>query len=326
MRTRVAALTMGMVLAAATTVHAADEKIAVAPVEVDGGDQAFDAAVFDAVVAGLSGPGRVLVRSDQACRNSKCFASLAEMTGASLFVHASVGVRGSDFSVSISTYDETGRRVDGVEFTCEICTRPELQARLSREAAALLPAPEGGAPDADPEAPATVTVTSKPDADVLLDGQKVGRTPYTGEVSPGRHSLTVRADGYRPETTEFAAKPDRENALAFSLERDKDGASRRRRGLAIGGYVTLAAGLGATAAGGVLLGLNNKPVKGRCSGDSIDVNGECEFLHDTLTVGAVLTSVGVAAVVTGIALAVVGRKRGASSRNRAAVTVGGVRF
>jgi hypothetical protein len=73
-------------------------------------------------------------------------------------------------------------------------------------------------------------------------------------------------------------------------------------------------------------------VRGRCTPDRIDINGECEFVHDTIAVGAVLTSVGAAAIVTGIALAIVGRRKSKSksksdgSHRRAAVTLRGVRF
>jgi hypothetical protein len=84
--------------------------------------------------------------------------------------------------------------------------------------------------------------------------------------------------------------------------------------------------LGTVVAGAVLLGIDSRPVQSRCSGDSVDINGKCEYLHDTVVVGAVLTSAGAAAIVTGVALAIVGRRGRKGSRARAAATIGGIRF
>lgn len=43
--------------------------------------------------------------------------------------------------------------------------------------------------------PASVTVTSVVEADVLVDGKKVGRTPQELELKPGQHVIIVRAEG-----------------------------------------------------------------------------------------------------------------------------------
>ncbi len=69
-------------------------------------------------------------------------------------------------------------------------------------------------------APVQVTVVSDPiNALIMLDGQSMGRyTPAAIMISPGRHTVEVQRDGYRPAsrslTIEAGAAPDR---LAFSL-------------------------------------------------------------------------------------------------------------
>jgi hypothetical protein len=47
----------------------------------------------------------------------------------------------------------------------------------------------------------TISITSNVDgADILLDGMKIGSTPFTGEVPKGKKILLVKKDGYKDNT------------------------------------------------------------------------------------------------------------------------------
>lgn len=94
----------------------------------------------------------------------------------------------------------------------------------------------------------------------------------------------------------------------------RESAPPRRDPLVPAGAATLAVGVLATIGGATLLALDDRQYQRRCSGDDVDVNGTCRFSYDTLTGGAVLTAVGVAAIGSGIAMLVVGKRRGARSR------------
>jgi tetratricopeptide (TPR) repeat protein len=62
-----------------------------------------------------------------------------------------------------------------------------------------------------------VTIFSKPEAaTVVLDGRPVGVTPWTGEIAPGSHAVTLRREGYQDGNgvIELAAG----KALDYSLE------------------------------------------------------------------------------------------------------------
>jgi tetratricopeptide (TPR) repeat protein len=55
-----------------------------------------------------------------------------------------------------------------------------------------------------------VTIFSTPEgASVSLDGDVVGRTPWTGETTPGQHRLRVTLEGYAPSVAEFSLSEDR---------------------------------------------------------------------------------------------------------------------
>ena len=109
------------------------------------------------------------------------------------------------------------------------------------------------------------------------------------------------------------------------IDRDSTGA-RKHRTLQIAGYSTAAVGVVAVVAGAVLMVLDERPYRARCTGSGRDINGECEFLYDTLPGGAASLAVGGAALVTGITLAVIGHKRQRSSRVRAGIGPGSLRM
>jgi hypothetical protein len=323
---RVAMRSLIVMLAAGLAGSATEpSKIAVVPVDLGGeAEPALGDALLGALVKGASEDGTTVVSADRACSDAECFATVARETGATYVIAARVEAEINDYRVELVARDMAGAERHSLKFDCEICTHTDLEVKLAREAAALRK--KLAAPSREDVRPATIVVTTAHGpARVLVDGETVGVTPYEGEVSPGEHTLTVEADGYAPEHLGFEARSGAQSSFAVALEPEGGGREVRPRRLQIAGYTSLGVGVGALVAGAILVGIDDRPVRGRCSGDSIDVNGQCEFLHDTLVVGAVLTSVGAAAIVTGIALAVIGRP-GRTSKRRAAVTIGGIKF
>src|SRR5262249_4086132 len=75
-----------------------------------------------------------------------------------------------------------------------------------------------------------------PGADVLVDGQPVGRTPLPGSVAvpPGKRAVELRRAGYRPARQEIALDDGAAGELAFDLQEDEAAAARAGR-LALAG-------------------------------------------------------------------------------------------
>lgn len=64
-----------------------------------------------------------------------------------------------------------------------------------------------------------LTILSRPErATVAVDGQPVGVTPWTGELEPGGHELSVKMDGYRPETRTIELSKDHAQDIEVELE------------------------------------------------------------------------------------------------------------
>lgn len=75
------------------------------------------------------------------------------------------------------------------------------------------------------------------------------------------------------------------------------------------GWAALAGGLAASTTGVALLAIHGKPIDRKCTGGNVDADGTCRFMHSTLVPGAVVTTLGVGLLSTGIALLVIESKR-----------------
>lgn len=69
--------------------------------------------------------------------------------------------------------------------------------------------------------PSMLTVTTVPSgAVVVVDGHQVyAPTPLTVDIAPGSHSLTIRHEGYAPETRPFEARYGRAVIVSLDLQR-----------------------------------------------------------------------------------------------------------
>jgi hypothetical protein len=66
--------------------------------------------------------------------------------------------------------------------------------------------------------PPTLSVVSDPpSANVLVDGVVAGRTPYSGELTPGDHVVAVEAEGRLREQRKVRAREGRDASLSFTL-------------------------------------------------------------------------------------------------------------
>lgn len=64
-----------------------------------------------------------------------------------------------------------------------------------------------------------LTVESKPSgASIFIDGQFLGYTPYTGDVSTGRHSIRIEFSGYQPYETTVNITPNKTTKISSTLK------------------------------------------------------------------------------------------------------------
>ncbi|MET0152705.1 MAG: serine/threonine-protein kinase [Candidatus Binatia bacterium] len=85
-----------------------------------------------------------------------------------------------------------------------------------------------GDPGARPPAKATAIgylefVSEPPDAEIFVDGNVIGRTPYTSEVTAGKHEIEFRKPGYYPASQSTNVGPNQRVVIELPMLARKEG-------------------------------------------------------------------------------------------------------
>jgi len=178
-----------------------------------------------------------------------------------------------------------------IESRCELCSLVELEdqfaAELSRLCSRLDAISAGG----------LLELSSDPTgARVRIDGQRVGRTPWSGELIAGQHTVELRGWGRRPQQRTITIIG---GAAKEHITLGPRASSRRPVWPAWG---SLGLGLVMTVAGTALIAIDQQPWSGRCSGADVDDQGNCRFRLKTLPLGVGLAALGAGALASGVGL------------------------
>lgn len=279
--------------------------VAVMPLAVEGEVSPEDQAVLQqALLDALKGEGLELRSSPTRCADAECVAELARTTEVVRVVDARVIYTTNDYQIAFSVLDEAGASVQSVSLSCEICTVSDVAARFSEAADQL----RGQLREAS-AATAMVVVDSTPaGAVVWVDGERLGVTPLEAKIAVGSHALRVERPGHVTQEETFESVAGGRSTFDLTLAAESEEPPRGRRAMFFAGLGLVGAGTAASIGGAVLLAIDSRPIERTCSGDNVDVNGECRFLHDTKLAGTVALAAGGAVLATGIVLAVLGRK------------------
>ncbi|MCA9704709.1 MAG: PEGA domain-containing protein [Myxococcales bacterium] len=292
----------------------------------------------DTLVAGLRRGGLTIVPpgdvyraypdSIEACDSLACYAEVTRATQTTHTVRAEITVDGEGYRFALEAYDVEHERIAATAArACPGCSSADATQLLADLGEELARGVTKSAPGSS--GTAILRIDSEPaGATVILDDAEVGTTPLQLEVGAGSHRVRVLEDGYQAKSHELVlAEGEREeysvHLVALASERRsslRGRASRRDRPRkpipAWPGGLLLGTGLGAVAAGVVLIVLDERPIRSRCTGDDVDRFGNCRYRHDTLPLGVGLAAGGAALAVVGVTLLAVSRHR--ARRPRAA--------
>ena len=200
-----------------------------------------------------------------------------------------------------------------VDSTCELCSLVELEQQFAVDLGRVcsrLEALDSG--------PGRLILSSDPhDARVQIDGQKVGRTPWSGELTAGEHSVELRAFGHRPQRHSVAILGNAEIRKHFQLRSSFD----RRGRPTWPAWTSLGLGIAMTVAGTALISVDGRPWTNLCSGSDIDVEGNCRMVLTTRPTGIALATLGVAGIAGGVGLMIWAQRDPA--QNSAGINVSG---
>jgi hypothetical protein len=181
-----------------------------------------------------------------------------------------------------------------VEARCELCGLVEAEEQIAADLGNLCARLEAIANQRG-----RVRVSAVPEqAWVRIDGRHRGRTPWVGEMVPGRHRLEVGARGYGTQARTLQIIPGIEEHEHFELM------ARARTRPSWPGWTSLGLGIALGIAGTALIAIDGRDWRGRCTGADIDANGNCRYVYRTQPFGIALASLGAASIATGVGLIV----------------------
>ena len=254
-----------------------------------------------------------VVSDASTCSTTECYKRVASATSATHVVRSVVTLQDRDYAVRVELLDGvTGAPVATTGESCEICGVVDAGNMLATAAATLKTKL-----DALAQGPAKLGVVSTPPgAQVAIDGELVGTTPFSGPVLPGEHILRVSQEGYITVERQVTFVEGVEEQLKFELEKVPSKLPPRPWG-----WVSIgvgAAGLGTAVA---LAVLDDRSIKAgdRCEGDNVDDRANCRQLYDldfivlgTAVAGAALTTLGIAILINSSGGKKVKKETGAS--------------
>lgn len=284
------------------------DKIAIIEIEISG-DAAPELAapVAGSIATGLAAEGAEVVTLEDVrvalrdtpelvgCTSTTCLARIGEKLGASRFVRATIDGTGAAYSLVLflMSADETDGIVKRVDELCAGCTVTEVNELATKTAARLL------SEDA-PAGLAVVIATAPPGANILVDGNSVGTSPYTGRLAPGPHTVSARLDGYLETQKQVTVTANATAAQNFELsltpapaipEQPERGPRYRvwKWVAGSGAVVWLASGI-------ALIAIDGNQTCDRALVDvpgGGQVQGQCPEVYDTALAGVLSVGVGV---------------------------------
>lgn len=237
------------------------------------------------------------------CRTPKCYGAIAEATGAKYVVRTRIERQDRDYRVAIEVLQpDSGRVVASTTEQCSLCGASEVGEIAEVQAAVLR-----RKLDELVLGPPVLVIESTPTrASVQVDGQAVGTTPLRHEVTPGDHVVRIGKDGHGWQERSFGAVAGVEEQMSVTLApivRQWKPKARKW------GWALISIGSAAIVTGAVLVAIDERPYQARCKGDDVDGFGNCRFTYDTLAGGIAALVSGVAVAATGTGLAIAGRNR-----------------
>lgn len=289
---------------AAAAAEATPIRAAILPIAVEGDElpDADRAELTGRLVEGLQrgdfgvvAPDEVVAAAPTAatCRDAACYTSIASATGATHVVRAVVKAEDRDYKVEVVLVDgRNGAQVASNADACQICGVAEVGDLIDAAAATLRTKLDNLA-----QGPATLVASSTPaGAQVSIDGELKGVTPFNAPVLAGKHVLRISLEGYITVEREVTFVEGIEETQTFELEKVPSRLPGRPWG-----WVSLGVGVAGVGTAAALAVIDDRQYKLGNACPEPDARGQCPRLWDldyyvlgTAIVGAGLATLGVA--------------------------------
>lgn len=223
------------------------------------------------------------------CVSPDCLRQLPPLLGTNQFLRVRVEASSAIYSFEIMflvAEGQGGSIKQQQTGTCPVCTSDEFIDRVADNARELM----------EPFRPVPVVIETQPAGAVItIDGREVGKTPFSGMLSPGPHFVRATLRGHMDAEQSFdvlagtSSEPQRFD-LALTKGASGGGGDEDPAGSPYGvwKWPTAAAAVAAVVVGGYWMSIDGECVEEPASG------AECPELYGTQTQGIVTMGAGLA--------------------------------
>ncbi len=239
---------------------------------------------------------------DESCNTPACYVQVRAKTRVQYVIRTTIVRQERDYEVRIEVVNPSDASVAASTAEhCSLCGVAEVGELAAAQAAVL-----SGKLDELVLGPPILIVNSDPSgAIVYVDGEVVGVTPLKRVLTAGPHVVKTVKERYVSQEQTIGALSGVQVNMSFELTPLPSRWRAKARGW---GWALLTGGAAALVSGVVLLAIDERSYRGRCSGADSDSEGDCRFLYDTMAGGIAATVVGTVVSGTGLGLLIAGQK------------------
>lgn len=266
------------------------------------------------------------------CEDAACAVKKAPQAKRPVVLSQVLTAKERNYTLRVELHDgRTGRVLTTSNESCDLCGVGEVSELFAARASVIKDKIES----TDAFGSTLEVNSDPPGAQIFVDGELMGQSPASLQLSSGQHNVELRKKGHSPSRKAVSIVNGVKESLDFSLPRILVAPKRDPRldqagsnAISASGWGWLGVGTGALGlvTGTTLLVLHDRPFTFRCDEhpedptlSDVDADGDCRFRYDTQGGGIISMAVGGALLVAGVTVLAIHAKRKKSKQGKSKV-------
>lgn len=255
------------------------------------------------------------------CEDASCAVREAPQAKRPVVLSSVLTAKERNYTLNLKLLDgRTGRVLTTSQENCDLCGVGEVSELFVARASVIKDKIES----TDAFGSTLEVNSDPPGAEIFVDGELMGQTPASLQLSSGQHNVELRKKGHSPSRKAVSIVNGVKESLDFSLPKILLAPKREPRldrgpkAISASGWGWLGIGTGSLGvlAGTTLMVLHDRPFTFRCEQhptdptlSDVDADGDCRYRYDTQGGGIISLAVGGAFLAAGVTVLVIQRTR-----------------
>lgn len=268
------------------------------------------------------------------CEDAQCAVKKAPQAKRPVVLAQVLTAKERNYTLTVELLDgRTGRVLTTSKENCDLCGVGEVSELFVARASVIKDKIES----TDAFGSTLEVNSDPPGAQIFVDGELMGQTPASLQLSSGQHSVELRKKGHSPSRKAVSIVNGVKESLDFTLPKVLVVPKRQPqldqgpKAISASGWGWLGIGTGAVgvAAGTTLMVLHDRPFTFRCEQhptdpalSDVDADGDCRYRYDTQGGGIISLAVGGAMLIAGVTVIAIQAKRNKKKASKPKVAWG----